>query len=720
MKLSKLNNNNITRDIISNILSDDTLTSSTIKTIDEFYNNLPEIVENKKDFVINSIEYFLRQNLGDSCLEEYCELILKVIDIAQKNILVLEDEFLNGESLKIKTLQYFLSEDEAIITFINNKKKILFKPHSLKYEKIFNELIKWLNIKSYLDLNHLYTKKIVTLNDCGFIEIINPSECKTEEDLLNYYYKSGLLLTILYILNIKNIKSSDIVDINNYPVIKNLPTISVETINFPSTSYEIAQTILDSSVYHISFLPERKNKLNKKYTDCVKQGFTYMYNTIVENKLDLVKFISIIFDENDLSSGNVISKIYSLNEEDLKRQLYFIDVKLLKEKDRENPLKFSKDISPSIVNKEELLKLALSLGDCLVQKGIIGFSNMKTGRTWISTLNNSSLTGERSLGPIGNSMDYGNSGIALFLAYLSAITKREYFLTVAMEAMESPIADLKDFGTSFKKNSENYTDIIGEVYVLSRIYILTKDENIKEVLEKVILSLETLIKEDSHLNTIKVSSGTLAVLLDTSLKIDDKVFKNKLGALAKELHKSIIININIINLHCDNKEIIAFLSLYLSVNKDKEIESTIKKILTNERNVKSKEQDYSEILRTFLYRLILKKYGYVDSDLDNEINYGLNYIMEHGFYCSSHYFNGHIGTLDVLKYASKILNDEKLYNRCQNTFDKLLDDVITPSIRNEIINGNEPLSLMSGVAGFGYSILRKYDEELVPDIIWFQ
>jgi len=68
-----------------------------------------------------------------------------------------------------------------------------------------------------------------------------------------------------------------------------------------------------------------------------------------------------------------------------------------------------------------------------------------------------------------------------------------------------------------------------------------------------------------------------------------------------------------------------------------------------------------------------------------------------------------------LEYAAEVLENESLKNRCINTYNNIVNQIIEPAIYGEILYGNKPISLMKGIAGYGYSLIRKCsDKKMLP------
>lgn len=729
MASSTLNTYNYEEDPSNENLIDNYFTPKMNKRTSEFYESLSDIVEDRKEFLMYSIEYFYKYYSDENQRDDYFKFIATVVDFTKECLSRIKKDLLNTtENIKITKVQCSLKTNGAIIIFSNNE-KIIFTVNSLESEKLFNRIICWVNSKVNKK-QKLYVGRLIPCNKCGFKNYIEPLECQSNEELISYYFNSGQLLSILYILNCRMLRDINIVDFCQYPVLQDLTNIfilSEKNLNHSFSSKSIAQDILKFSVYNITFLPKGKKALAKKYIDSIKSGFQYMYNIMVDNKMELIDLVADLFCNNPSYLSTIMTRLYGLNEGDLKRQLYFLDVRFMKKQVKKTLISFSDDQCVNKINKDHLIDLASNLGDHIIQKGIIGFNNFTASRTWISTISSGKII---ILSPECYNLYDGNSGIALFFLYLGVITKKDYFINTAVEAMQDSISHINSLNIEREVGIGAFKGISGELYTLSKIYSITKNKNIKEVIEKCICYLDSLIQKETNINVFEGVAGTMAVLLSIYEDKEYSDLKDRMMDLANKAYENIensIFSKNPISGFYDgNDGVIIVLARLLNITASERIESTIKEILTFERKIKSNgrissalgwQKEYSGML---LSRLILKKYNFKDDLIDIEIKEALEYTMKNGFGNSPYYYNGDIGNLHILEYAAEILKDPLLKNRCNNTFNILIKKVIEPSINDDVKFGNKPISLMTGLTGQGYSLIRKCNEDVVPEVLWLQ
>ncbi|KNY28925.1 lanthionine synthetase LanC family protein [Pseudobacteroides cellulosolvens] len=698
------------------------------KILDTFYESLPDIVQDKKNFLISLMESFYKNFTNKEQLEDYVKFILEVVNLTNSSFEEIKNYLLNtAEDIKIANIKCSLIKKSAVITF-SNSAKIVFKADPLKNNEIFNNIIKWSNSKVSAD-HHLNIRKMISRDTHSFIDYMQTFEYKDEKDLANYFLHSGQLLALLYILNCKDYKNISIIPQPRYPALKDVDDIFVsmnKKLNFNISSKSIAHDIIESSVYKIGFLPGRLEPLAKTYVNSIKYGFVQHYNLVINNKMEFIDLLRFLLNSCSSCLAIITTRVYGLNEGDLKRQLYFLDVRFPKKQIIKTPISFSEDGSFNKIEKHRLLSLSARLGDHIIQKSIIGFNGSTISRNWITTVK---ADKKIALSPGCYDLYEGNSGIALFLLYLGAVTKKDYFINTAMEAMGESITFIRNLNKNNSIEIGAFRGISGELYTLSKIYSITKDKAIKEIVKEGLLLIQTFIEKQVNTSLFNGTSGILAVLISIYENKDFSDIKNKVIATANMVYKRISSQVSCENTNFGfgygNDGVIAVLARFMAITGNFAIENTIKELLKKERDFNTCEMIFEKPSwqsgwpGILLSRIILKECGYNDELIDTEIYKALDYTIINGFGNSPYYYNGDMGNLEILEYAAEVLNNAELKNRCTNTFSELFAEVIEPYINHEKDYGNKPLSLMKGISGCGYMLLRKCSS-IVPQILWLQ
>lgn len=730
MSSFKITEHDNTEDLEDKIMIYDGCYSSEISNgVNALCEGLPDIIQDRKNFSITLIDDFYKNFSNKDQLEDYVKFASEIVNLTKDSLNEIKNHLLDtSDDIKIVNIQCNLIKKSAILTFSNNA-KIIFKANPLKNNEIYNSIIKWSNSK--VSAEHcLNVRRLISFDTHSFLDYMQPIKYKDDKELAKYFFQSGQLLALLYILSCKDFKSIGVDLQSQYQVLNDLDDIFVsfgEKNKFTISSKNIAQDIIESSVYKIDFLPRQLESFAKSYISSIKSGFVNYYNLILSTKQEFLEILGSIFNGNSSYLAVITTRVYGLNDGDLKRQLYFLDIRFGIKQTYKTLIAFCEDDSFNKIDKHRLLSLCVRLGDHMIQKSIIGFDGFSTSRNWINTIKLDKY-------PIPSSgcddLYEGNSGIALFFLYLGVVSKKDYFINTSMEAMRESIAFISNLDEKSSVEIGAFRGISGELYTLSKIYSITKDETIKEVVKKGLLIIQSIIGTQSNNSVFEGTSGIMAVLLSIYQNKDFSDIKDQVYSTANLAYERIASSLNcaentISGFGYGYDGVIAVLARLMAATGNTAIETTIRELLRIERAANTSEKIFDKpgwekgwpgIL---LSRILLKECGYNDELINSEIYKALDHTIKSGFGNSPYYCNGDIGNLEILEYAAEILNNAELKNRCINTFKKLLEEVVELCINDEKNFGNKPLSLMKGVSGCGYLLLRKCSI-IVPQILWLQ
>lgn len=188
----------------------------------------------------------------NSCLEQVITqtalYVCEIIDNFKKDKYIIEKIF----KIKCeKILDIHLGKGDthnggrsvAIVDF--NSGKVVYKPHSLSTDVIFENIITWINSKNILK-SKLNSLKVIDYNNYGWQEFIKYSECKNYTQVKNYYYRAGCFLAIFYTLGTNDIHYENVIVDQEYPYF-----IDLETLIGNNNSNQV------ESVLTTSFIPNR-------------------------------------------------------------------------------------------------------------------------------------------------------------------------------------------------------------------------------------------------------------------------------------------------------------------------------------------------------------------------------------------------------------------------------------------------------------------------------
>jgi lantibiotic modifying enzyme len=106
--------------------------------------------------------------------------------------------------------------EQSLILELSCGRKLCYKPRCLKIEQVFY------TFALALDFDELYQVTYLTKKDYGWMEFISHENCETEAQLAQYYFRSGLLLSLLYTLEAEDIHHENVIALGAHPVVVDL------------------------------------------------------------------------------------------------------------------------------------------------------------------------------------------------------------------------------------------------------------------------------------------------------------------------------------------------------------------------------------------------------------------------------------------------------------------------------------------------------------------
>lgn len=459
-----------------------------------------------------------------------------------------------------------------------------------------------------------------------------------------------------------------------------------------------------------------------------------------------------IYDETPLDK--VINKIKKFNDAELNKQISFIDISFKSKvddgsKDITN-IKFTKNITKETSN-DKWIKTARKIGDYILENSIEKRNNKFTERTWISVTFDSIYKNSWGIGPVGTDLYSGNSGIALFLGYLGLVLNDKKFIQAADETLSIVIKGIKNLNKKIPYQIGGYNGLGGDFYSISKIAKITKDKKYEKIIGDNIDCIAKLVDKDKVFDVIGGSAGCLSALISIYNNTDNNIIRDKLLDIArmcsehlikkcKKVTKNsiawgysnsvlysgfahgsagILANIAMLYKITKNKKLLYIISWALNFERTLYSNNAKNWFSTNEKNNISFGWCHG-VSGMLLSKLILKQSGFTDKYIDNEINVALETTLNYSFGHNPTYCHGDLGNLAIINYASKILNDNGLRSRCTSTFNMLYKNFICENWKKGIFRGTTSIGLMVGLSGLGYSLIKNYAPDIVPEFLWFE
>lgn len=105
---------------------------------------------------------------------------------------------------------------------LDNGKMIIYKPHSISNECIFQRLVQKLGKECGITM---YEMKRLDCNTYGFCQCVEKTGCSNQGEIERYYQRMGLLIFAFYLLGTNDIHSENIIAHGEYPVLVDLENI---------------------------------------------------------------------------------------------------------------------------------------------------------------------------------------------------------------------------------------------------------------------------------------------------------------------------------------------------------------------------------------------------------------------------------------------------------------------------------------------------------------
>ncbi|AQP98198.1 hypothetical protein AN475_06810 [Bacillus amyloliquefaciens] len=442
----------------------------------------------------------------------------------------------------------------------------------------------------------------------------------------------------------------------------------------------------------------------------------------------------------------VLDKIRNLSESDLYGQLQVLNMVMLASNadhyaDVEQISPFENRI---LKDKKDFLVHAMDIGDYLLKTKIEGINGIEKDITWVSTVLEGSREVAWNISPVGLDFYNGNSGIALFLAYLAHFTGETRFKEAAAQALVPIVNDMKQYGQNPSWSLGAYSGVGGSLFTVNLIAGLWNDSSLYQQVEEALPGYIEMVNQDTIFDYIGGSTGALDILLciyhhtgNLDALKGAILCGDHLIAHSKEMEHgglgwpTMLNGVALTGYSHGNSGIAAAFSSLYQVTENKKYLTYISKALEYERTFyDAKEKNWRTPGRekisyawchgapgVLLSRLRLKENGYRDHLLNQEIKASLTTTLDKGFGNNRSYCHGDFGQLEILLYADKVLQNNDLSVNIQSVGSQLLETIDKRMWNYGVSRGTESKGLMCGLAGIGMGLLKQYDSETVPNIL---
>ncbi|BAY89921.1 MULTISPECIES: type 2 lanthipeptide synthetase LanM family protein [unclassified Tolypothrix] len=459
--------------------------------------------------------------------------------------------------------------------------------------------------------------------------------------------------------------------------------------------------------------------------------------------------IADFFAESSMAS--VQRRFQQLDEADLTQQLWFIRASLTTlvtaKQQRQSPSYSVTEVHHS-ASREELLVAAQAVGDRLEALAL----SSEQDANWIGL----QLTPQETwlLTPLNMDLYNGLSGVALFLAYLSAVTGEERYRNLAKSALNTILRQV-DNNRSHVTSIGFFEGWGGIIYTLSHISMLWNQPTLLKEAQEIVKHLPELIEKDEQFDIISGAAGCIGGLIalyrcapcDRTLAAAIQC-GDRLIACAQPMQQGIAWSTKILDTaplagFSHGVAGIAWALLELaSLTGEQRFYTTALAAIEYERSLFVAEVGNWLDLRNFTAQLMQKydsKHSCMtawchgapgiglarlrslphlsDRQIRSEINTALKTTIAQGFGSNHSLCHGDLGNLELLLQASLTLNDPQWQTQVDRFATMILASINQHGWLCGVPLGVETPGLMTGLAGIGYGLLRLAAPELVPSVL---
>ncbi len=461
--------------------------------------------------------------------------------------------------------------------------------------------------------------------------------------------------------------------------------------------------------------------------------------------------IADFFDEPGIAL--VRRRLQQFSEDDLAQQLWIIRASLtalaMGEKNARQP-RYHLTEPQTLADRERLLAAARAVGDRLAELALHGEGDV----SWIGL----TLTAKDhwALLPLGTDLYSGTPGVALFMAYLGAITREERYAAMAQAALTT-IRRQVEQSKSYITSIGAFEGWGGIIYTLAHLSALWNQPSLLTEAEEIVGLLPDLIEKDEALDIIGGAAGCIGSLISLyRCAPSDRTFAaavqcgDRLLACAQPMEQGIgwmsqfpatgpLAGFS----HGAAGMAWALLELAALTGEERFRKAALAAI-DYERSLFSpkagnwpdlrKAEISSQVTKdgqegeTFMTAWChgapgiglarLRSLKHLDDvEVRREIGTALRTTSEQGFGGNHSLCHGDLGNLELLLEASQMLDDPQWRAQVDHIAAMIVESIDKHGWLCGIPLGVESPGLMTGLAGIGYELLRLAEPTRVPAVM---
>jgi type 2 lantibiotic biosynthesis protein LanM len=440
----------------------------------------------------------------------------------------------------------------------------------------------------------------------------------------------------------------------------------------------------------------------------------------------------------------VHKRIRSFGAPDLARQRWFIDASFATTPDPSTRVRLRQSADDSLTTdpaeRDLLLTAARTVGDQLERMAIRG----KDDATWTGL----AFTNEHhaSIVPLGMDLYDGLPGVALFLAYLGALTGEVRYTRLAQAALAGVLHKLeRDQSGSLPAMTSigAFQGYGGLIYTLAHLSALWREPELAARAEALVSILPALVDRDEQLDIIGGAAGCIAALLALYRTVPSSSTLDAAVRCGSWLLPGGAKRATLLTGFSHGAAGMASVLLDLAaVAHEERFRSAALELIAWERghfhadrgnwsDLRHRQPaDVSTTGSELSFQVSwchgapgiglarLRSLQYLDdSEIRAEIDVALNTTLAAGFSRNDSLCHGNLGNLELVLYASQLFKDAWLKSEVSRIGGIILRRTQQHGLLCGVSSGVETPGLMTGIAGIGYGFLRLAEPAQAPSLL---
>lgn len=237
------------------------------------HNSEDKYLEFCKDFLSKEVieKIFEKYPVGFRTVLEMSNLLIQYLKEIEDNVIRDYEELTKIFDIygKVQKIEMNLGDThrgkKSVAILVFEKNKIVYKPRNLSVDEKFKEFIDYISctIKCKLLLPKVKNKEMY-----GWQEYVESSNCNSEQEVKNFYYRIGIYTAIFYVLKATDLHMDNIICKGEYPVFIDLESLfqgyrgkrAKQNTNYEGYVKEIRSSVLSTCLF-----PGVVNYCNSKY-----------------------------------------------------------------------------------------------------------------------------------------------------------------------------------------------------------------------------------------------------------------------------------------------------------------------------------------------------------------------------------------------------------------------------------------------------------------------